>query len=107
MRARPHAKAERDVLEHGHVAEERVVLEDETDAAFADLPVRRILAVEQHTPAVGRLEPCDDAQQRGLAAARRPEQRHELARTDLEADVTECREVAELLSDASDVDAHG
>ena len=80
MRARPHAQAERDVLEHRHVPEERVVLKHEADAALADLPVRRVLAVEQHAAPIGRLEPGDDAQQRRLAAARRPEQRHELAR---------------------------
>ena len=46
-RARAHAQAERDVLEHRHVAEERVVLEDEADAAILRAPPRRIVAVEQ------------------------------------------------------------
>ena len=71
MRARPHAKTERDVLEHRHVTEERVVLKDEADATLSGLPRRRVLAVEQHRTGVGRLEPGDDAQQRRLAAPRR------------------------------------
>ena len=79
MRSRAHAQPERDVLEHRHVTEQRVVLKDEADSPLAGLPVRRILAVEQHAAAVGRLEAGDDPQQRRLAAARRPEQRDELA----------------------------
>ena len=107
MRSRSHAEAERDVLEHRHVAEERVVLKHEPDAALARLPVRRVLAVEQHAALVGRFEPGNDAQQRRLAAARRAEQRHELARAHLEADVAQGREAAERLADVPDVYAHG
>ena len=50
MRARPHAKTERDVLEHRHVTEERVMLKHEPDAALAGLPLGGVLAVEQHAP---------------------------------------------------------
>ena len=106
MRSRPHAQAERDVLEDRHVTEERVVLKHEADAALADLPAGRILAVEEHAAAIGRLEPRHDAQQRRLAATRRPEQRHQLARAHLEAHVAERREAAEGLGDVADVDAH-
>ncbi len=51
---RPHAQAERDVLEHRHVAEQRVVLEDEADAAIARAGVGRVLALEQHRAASRR-----------------------------------------------------
>ena len=44
--ARPHAQAEGDVLEHGHVAEQRVVLEHEADLALAHVRVGGVLAVE-------------------------------------------------------------
>ena len=78
--ARPHAQAEGHVLEHRHVAEERVVLEDEADAALAGLAHGRVFALEEDLAAVGVLEPGDDAQQARLAGAGGPEQRHQLAR---------------------------
>ena len=46
--ARPHPQAERDVLEHRHVPEQRVVLEHEADAAIARVALGRVLAFEQH-----------------------------------------------------------
>ena len=45
--ARPHAQAERDVLEHAHVLEQRVVLEHEADLPLTRLAPRHVLAVEQ------------------------------------------------------------
>ena len=51
--ARPHAQAERDVLEHGHVPEERVVLEHEADVAVAGALRGRVLAVDEHRSLVG------------------------------------------------------
>ena len=105
--ARLHAQAEGHVVEHRHVPEQRVVLEHEADLALAHVLVGRVLAVEQDA-AVGRvLEAGDDAQQRRLAAARRAEQRDELAGRELEADIVERDEVAERLADVADFDAHG
>jgi hypothetical protein len=52
-------------------------------------------------PLIGRLEARDDAQQRGLAAARRPEQRDQRARRHVQIDVFDGREFAELLADAA------
>ena len=43
---RPDAQAEGDVLEHGQVPEQRVVLEDEADAPLADALVGGVVAVE-------------------------------------------------------------
>ena len=69
-----------DVLEHRHVAEQRVVLEHEADLAVAHVDVGGVLAAEH---LAGRPIPAgDDAQQRGLAAARRPEKRDQLAESD-------------------------
>src|SRR5688572_12302353 len=106
MSSRTDAQAERDVLEDRHVTEKRVVLKHEADAALTNLPAGRILAVEEHAAAIGRLEPRHDAQQRRLAAARRPEQRDELARAHLEAHVVERREAAEGLRDVADINTH-
>ena len=54
--ARPHAQAERDVLEHAHVAEQRVVLEHEADVPLGDRAVGDVLVVEANARAsvVGR-----------------------------------------------------
>ena len=71
----PHAQAEGDVLEDGHVPEQRVVLEDEADVALADGGVGDVLvAGRARVPASADLQAGDDAQQRRLARARRAEQ---------------------------------
>src|SRR3954447_6877342 len=82
-------KAERNILEHRHVAEKRVVLEHETDIALADAARQRILAVEMDLALIGPVQPGDDTQQRGLARSRWTEQRDELARVNVEIDVVE------------------
>jgi hypothetical protein len=88
------------------VLEQRVGLEDETGAALVGAFVRDVLARERDLARVGILEAGDDAQQRGLAAAARPEQRDEFARADLERDVAQGREFLEALRDVGDGDAH-
>jgi hypothetical protein len=107
---RPHAQAEGHVLEHGHVAEEGVVLEDEAHAAVREALAGDVLAVEQDGPAarVGLLEAGDDAQQRGLARARGPQQRDQAAGGHREAHLLQ-RAVAaeaEALADVAHLDAH-
>ena len=67
------------VAPHRQVAEGRVVLEAEADAAAAGRRGGQVLALDAHGPGVGRVEPGDDAQQGGLAAAARAEQRGERA----------------------------
>ena len=95
----PDFQAEGDVLEHGHVPEERVVLEDEADAAIAGGAVGRVLAVEKNGAGIGEFQPGDDAQQRRLAGAGRAEQRHQLARGNRQIDLVERGELPELLGD--------
>src|SRR5690349_21263868 len=56
------------------------------------------LAVEQDAAAALANEAGDDAQQRGLAAARWSEQRHELAARDIEIDVAHGQHVAEAMA---------
>ena len=82
------------------------MLEDEADAPLPDRTVERILAVEQHHAAGRPFQAGDDAQQGGLARAGRPEQRHQLAGMDRQADVVERRELAEALRDVPDFDVH-
>jgi hypothetical protein len=49
-----------------------------------------------------RLESGDDAQERGLAAARRAEEANQLTLTDRQADITQRDELVEALRDAFD-----
>ena len=82
------------------------MLEHETDLALAHMAFGRILAMEQDLAAVRRFQAGDDAQQRGLATAGRPEQGEQFARGDVEVDVVEGDKVAECLLDLADGDAH-
>jgi hypothetical protein len=67
---------------------------------------RGVPPFEQHVAVVGAFEPGDDAQQRGLAAAGRAEQRDQLAFRQIERDVVDGPERAELLDDVADLDGH-
>ena len=75
---------ERDVARDRQMRKQRVALEHHVDRP----PVRRhggdVVAVEQDAARRRRLEAGEHAQQRGLAAARRPEQREEFAVRDVE-----------------------
>jgi hypothetical protein len=88
------------------VAEQRVVLEDEADLAFAHVGAGRVLAVEQHAAGIGYLEAGDDAQQGRLARAGGAEQRHQLAVADVEVEVVADDGGAEALVEIPDLDAH-
>ena len=63
-----------------------MVLEHQPDTAPVRGHRRLVGAVEQHPPGVQRLQPGDRPQQRGLAAAARPEHAHDLVRGDLQVD---------------------
>ena len=60
---------------------------------------RDVLAVEQDAALVRRLEAGEQAQQRGLAAAGRAEQREELALEDVERQAVDRGDAAEALAD--------
>ena len=100
------AQAVLDVLLHGHVREERVVLEHRVDVALVGRAIRHILPAEQHAAARGPFEARDHAQTRGLARPGRPEQREELAAPDVEVDCVDGDERAEMLRHAVQPDAH-
>jgi hypothetical protein len=104
--ARPFAarfdfQTEGNVFKHGHVVEQSVVLEYESDVSIANRPQGRVAAVEQHLSFVRRLETGNDAQQRRLAASRGTEQRDQCARRYVQIDVFDGGEFAELLGYAA------
>ena len=80
-------QAERDVLTHRHVTEQRVALKDEADAALPRREVIHAAAADEDLSAIRRLEPSDHAQNRRLAAAGRAEQADEPAALRREADI--------------------
>ena len=87
--------------------EQRVVLEDESDVAFARRFVGHFFAVEFDAARIGEFESGDDAKQRGFSRAGRTEQRDKFARRHGEIDVVEGRKSPELFVDALDLDFHG
>ena len=98
------ARPERDVVEHGHVREEVERLEDDPDTAphvvHVDAGCRDLLAANQDSPGVDRLEQVDAAQERRLAGAGRADQADDLVLGEREVDPAEDLELAERLVDA-------
>src|SRR6266566_5223742 len=100
-------EAERDVVGHGQVGKQRIALEHDADVALVGGHAGEVGAVEPHPAAVGGQEPGDDAEQRRLATAGRPEQRDELTGADLEVQALDDRGLAEPLRDVDDVEVSG
>jgi hypothetical protein len=93
-----------DVVAHAQVREERVGLEHRVDVALVGGQPGDVVPADPHLAFVGPLEARDQAQRRRLPAPRRPEEREELARPDLEVDAVDGRDVAESLRDSDELD---
>src|SRR5208282_148649 len=78
----------------------------EADLALAHADVGGVLAVKQHLAGVRRFQPGDYPEQRGLARARQPQQRDQLAGFDMQVDIVNRNELAELLGYVSELDTH-
>jgi hypothetical protein len=95
-----HFETEGDVVAHTHMRIERVGLEHHREPALAGRRLRHIDAVD-HDRARGHiLEPGDEAEQGGLAAARRADQHDELAVGDVEIERRDDGHRAERLAHA-------
>src|SRR5687768_8269653 len=88
------------VVEHAQVRKQGVGLEYDAVVALCRRQPRNVASRLSHRPGALLLEAGDDAQERGLAAARRPEEAYELALRDLQMDVAKGYEAAELLADS-------
>jgi hypothetical protein len=93
-----------DVLAHGHVREERVVLEHGVHVAGVGRLRGHVGAFEQDAPFVRRLEAGDQAERRRLPGARRAEHREELAGGYVELDAVDRDDVAVRLADVFELD---
>ena len=104
-------QAEGDIVEDGEVREQREVLEHEPDATLLGrheaVGPRHLLIVDQHAASGGPFHAGGDAKERGLAAARRPEQADDLARRDVEADMIEREPLAEAARDVLEGEPRG
>ena len=100
----PYLQPEGDVLEHRQMREQRIALEREAERPRLRRPLGHALVAEVDLAGRRRLEPGDDAEQRGLAAAGRAEEGHELPLLDLEHDIAKRNDAAELLADAIESD---
>src|SRR5215470_1443497 len=74
----PDAQAEADVFGDCHSWEERVILENHADVAFARAQMFNPLASKKYLARVRRLQAGDQSQSGALAAARRPQQNQAL-----------------------------
>src|SRR5262249_10747772 len=101
------ADAPRDLAPDDRVSEHRaprqkiVVLEHEAAVAAR---TAHGASVERHLARAGRLETRDDAQKRGFTAARRADDRNELAAFDREVDVLQRLQFAERLAEMGDLE---
>ena len=83
-------RRDQDVLEHGALRQQAVVLEDEPDRVLRNAASSRGREQNGFTPSSvtlpddGRLEPAEDIEQRALAAARRSHDRGRVAGRQLE-----------------------
>ncbi len=79
-----HAERKRQVLRHGHVRKQRVVLEHHAHVALVRWHVVDRPAIEEDFPRRGRLEASQHHQAGGFARAGRPEQGEEFAAADVQ-----------------------
>ena len=86
-RAALHLQPETDILRHRQVREQGIALEHGVHRAAVGRVLGDILAVQKDFPRSGRFESRDQAQQRGLAAARGAQKREELALADVYRDI--------------------
>jgi hypothetical protein len=103
--ARLDAQAEGDVLEHRHVAEQRVVLEHEADVALAHVHVRWRPRRRTARARVGRSRP---AMMRSSVVLPQPEGPSSATSSPegCRGRRRRAREIAEALADVADFDAH-
>ena len=79
-----HAQAVGDVVDEGHVREQRIVLEHGVEVALEGRHPGDVLALEFDASGGGQLEACDQAQDRGFAGSRRPQHGEEFTLADVQ-----------------------
>ena len=106
LTTRQHGQAKRNVVEHGHVAEQRVMLKHKAHLTIAGVQAAHVSAVEADVPAGLVLKSGDNTQQRGFARARRPQQRHHLSGRDIQRDIIQHLGATKRLLNIGNLNAH-
>ena len=101
-----HAQREFDVVRDRHVAEQRVVLEHQADAAIARTHVGDVAAVQGNAPVVDAREAGNGPKQGALAAARGAQQHEEFALAHLDGNVVDDGLVLIPFGDLVECDRH-
>src|SRR5438552_1015213 len=92
---------ESDVVKHRHVAEERIVLENESNIALLDFDIVDPLAANKNVPGARRFQPGNQPQDGGLAAAAGTQQRQQFSFADGKTDIANSLDFAKSLADLS------
>jgi len=98
-RALPIDQAIADIGGDGEIWEQGIGLEHDAEVARSGRQARDVASGKCNGALVLRIEPRNGAQQRGLAAAGRPQEADELTRKNIERDVGQRRERAEPLGE--------
>jgi hypothetical protein len=101
-----HLQPELHIVVHSHVREQRIALKHHAKVALVHRRASDRQAVDQDLAAGRQHQARNATQQRGLAAAGRPQQCHELARFDRHVDRLQGIDGAEAVTQGTDVD-HG
>ena len=96
----PNFQAVADVVRHGHVWEEGIVLEHGVHGPPVGLQVRNVRAVQDHLAAVRGLQARNDPQGGGFAAAGGPQQGDKLPLLNVQVNAAEHLRVPEALLDS-------
>ena len=99
-----HPQTEADVLEDRQMRKDGIILEDHRDATVLGGQVIDAAPADPDLSGRGGFQPGDDAQQRGLAAARCAQQDHEFLVRDGQVDVVQGLICPEGLGDILDLD---
>ncbi len=106
LAARLHAHAKGHIVKYGHVLEQRIMLKHKAHIAVAYMRAGSVFTIEYHGATVGLLQASNNSQQGGFSAARRAQQSDQLAAVEIEAHVVQGREIAKLLLNVFDLNAH-
>jgi hypothetical protein len=99
---------EGNVARHRHVRKERVILEAEPYVSLVRWQGSHVAPADEDAPLCHRHEATDHPQRCGLAAARWPEQRHQLALPDVERQMVDRERSSVALDDRLQADTrHG
>ena len=100
------AQCKFDVVRHGHVTEQRVVLEYEADSAFLGGHVGHVAAMQRDAAVVYTGQAGDCPEERAFAAATGAEQNEEFPIPNVQGDVVDDRRALIALGDLVQSDGH-